>query len=69
MNARQFFDKVALMRKLQKEYFKSRSSTILRQSKAIEKEVDTEIARVNAILGYQPKSENEYRQQSLFNDD
>ena len=34
MNARQFFDKVALMRKLQKEYFRTRSKTALNQSKA-----------------------------------
>ena len=45
MNARQFFDKVALMRKLQKEYFRTRSKTALNQSKAVEREVDAEIAR------------------------
>lgn len=42
MNARQFFDKVALMRKLQKEYFRTRSKTALNQSKAVEREVDPE---------------------------
>ena len=47
MNARQFFDKVALMRKLQKEYFRTRSKTALNQSKAVEREVDAEIARVH----------------------
>ena len=43
MNARQFFDKVALMRKLQKEYFRTRSKTALNQSKAVEREVDAEL--------------------------
>lgn len=51
MNARQFFDKVALMRKLQKEYFRTRSKTTLNQSKAIEREVDAEITRVHNALG------------------
>ena len=49
MNARQFFDKVALMRKLQKEYFRTRSKTALNQSKAVEREVDAEIARVHDL--------------------
>ena len=51
MNARQFFDKVALMRNLQKEYFRTRSKTALNQSKAVEGEVDAEIARVHDALG------------------
>ena len=51
MNARQFFDKVALMRKLQKEYFRTRSKTALNQSKAVEREVDAEIARVEERAG------------------
>lgn len=51
MNSRVFFDKVALMRRLQQEYFKTRSKTVLEQCKAVEKEVDVEIKRVNAILG------------------
>lgn len=54
MNSRVFFDKVALMRQLQKEYFKTRSKTVLEQCKVVEKEVDVEIKRVNAILGNQP---------------
>ena len=59
MNSREFFDKVALMRRLQREYFKTRSKTLLDKSKAIEKEVDAEIERVNAILGIrQPKEQN-----------
>lgn len=61
MNSREFFDKVALMRRLQREYFKTRSKTVLDKSKAIEKEVDAEIERVNAILGIRQPSE-----QNLF---
>lgn len=38
------------MRRLQKEYFKTRSKSILSECKAIEREIDTEIKRVNAIL-------------------
>lgn len=51
MNHRQFFDKVALMRKFQKEYFRTRSKSVLKQSKAIEREVDAEIMRVQQIVG------------------
>lgn len=60
MNSRDFFDKVALMRQLQKEYFKTRSKTVLEQCKVVEKEVDVEIKRVNAIIG------NLQNEQSLF---
>ena len=49
MNARQFFDKVVEMRRLQKEYFKTRSHLTLEKSKAIEKEIDKEIKRVQDI--------------------
>lgn len=46
MNAKQFFEKVVLMRRFQKEYFKTRSPFVLEKSKAIEKEIDNEIERV-----------------------
>lgn len=49
MNARFFFDKVVEMRRLQKEYFKSRSLSILDKSKKIEREIDDEIKRVQTI--------------------
>ena len=61
MNSRVFFDKVALMRQLQKEYFKTRSKSVLEQCKAVEKEVDVEIKRVNAILGNQPIEKSLFR--------
>lgn len=50
MNSREFFDKVALMRQLQREYFKTRSKSVLNECKAVEKEIDTEIKRVNDII-------------------
>lgn len=46
MNAKEFFNKVAVMREAQKQYFKSRSSIYLNASKKLEKEIDQEIARV-----------------------
>ncbi len=49
MNARQFFDKVAELRQAQKEYFKTRSSQALSQSKFLEREIDNEIRRVKEI--------------------
>lgn len=51
MNARQFFDRVAMMRRFQKDYFRTRSRSALQQSKALEREIDAEIERVNAIIG------------------
>lgn len=48
------------MRRLQKEYFKARSKSVLEQCKVVEKEVDVEIKRVNAIIG------NLQNEQSLF---
>ena len=61
MNSRDFFDKVALMRRLQQEYFKTRSKTVLEQCKVVEKEVDVEIKCVNAILGNQPIEKSLFR--------
>lgn len=40
-----FLKKVAKMRELQKEYFKTRDHEIMRQSKAIESEVDAYLTR------------------------
>lgn len=58
MNSREFFNKVALMRRLQKEYFKTRSKSVLAECKAIERDIDNEIKRVNAIV--------QTKEQSLF---
>ncbi len=45
MNEEQFTNKVAEMRKTQIEYFRTRDARILRKSKALEAEIDREIAR------------------------
>lgn len=50
MNAEQFFRLVEQMRKKQKEYFDTRSPQVLKDSKELEKQVDTEIKRVNQVL-------------------
>lgn len=47
MNAKEFFDKVVEMRKLQKEYFRKRDAMVLKKAKEIEAEIDAEIQRVN----------------------
>ena len=53
MDARQFYDLVVKMRQTQREYFKTRSKQVLEESKRLEKQVDDEIARVNAVLNPQ----------------
>lgn len=50
MEARQFFDLVRSMRAYQREYFKNRRKSDLQTSKALERKVDEEIKRVEAIL-------------------
>lgn len=50
MNNKEFFDLVAKMRAKQKEYFKFKNKTLLNESKALEKQVDAEISRVNDVL-------------------
>ena len=62
MTAREFFDKVAQMRQCQKEYFKTRSGMALQKSKAVEREIDAEIERVNTILqSQQPQQSNLFK--------
>ncbi len=50
MTSRQFFDRVAQLRRFQKEYFATRSRESLQASKALEKEIDDEIDRVYKVL-------------------
>lgn len=50
MTPKEFFDKVSRMRKAQKEYFRTRSSRALSDSKRLEKEIDDEIERVNKVM-------------------
>jgi hypothetical protein len=59
MNAKEFFGLVKEMRIQQKQYFKTRSSDVLRKSKALEKRVDDEIERVEKVM-------NEKKQGCLF---
>lgn len=65
MNSREFFDKVCLMRRLQREYFKTRNRSVLEQSKQVEREIDKEIERVQKRLGIAIPS---YTQKTLFGD-
>jgi len=48
MTEREFYELVYTMRSLQKQYFKSRSIDILRQSKAAEHKVDKAIQEFTA---------------------
>nr|DAE34972.1 MAG TPA: hypothetical protein [Caudoviricetes sp.] len=50
MTPHEFFRKVERMRSKQKEYFRTRSSAALTDSKRLEREIDEEIERVNKIL-------------------
>ena len=54
MNAREFYDTVVLMRKAQKNYFKTRSMPLvakehLQESKRLERIIDDEIKRVELL--------------------
>ena len=61
MTPHEFFRKVERMRSKQKEYFRTRSKTALNQSKAVEREVDAEIARVHDALGTPATKQPEQR--------
>ncbi len=60
MNAKQFFEEVTKLRRLQKECSKSRTSMSVNASKAQERLIDREIERVNNLIGenQQPKQGN-----------
>ena len=62
MDAKSFFNLVAAMRDKQKEYFRTRSQSALRESKTLEKRVDDEISRVERIL-------KEKQEPKLFNNE
>lgn len=49
MNAREFFWLTASVRRAQKEYFETRDTRIFRKCRALENELDREIARVKEI--------------------
>lgn len=46
MTAKQFFDKVKVLREAQKRYFRYRNHQDLLKARALEVEIDAEIARV-----------------------
>ena len=48
-----FFSKVKGMREAQKAYFRTRDGNNLEKSKRLEKEVDSEIRRLEGIVGEQ----------------
>lgn len=50
MTAEQFFYLVARMRQAQNDYFRTRNSMIFKAARALENEVDEEIARVKDII-------------------
>lgn len=50
MDARAFFYLVSNMRRAQQEYFKTKDQKLLRVARALEGDVDREIARVNSIV-------------------
>lgn len=50
MDHKAFYKLVVALRNKQKEYFKTRSQSALRESKALEKRVDDKIKRVEDIL-------------------
>lgn len=50
MDPKQFYYEVVKLRTLQKNYFQTRSSEILKASKRQEKLIDDEIERVNNLI-------------------
>lgn len=50
MTSKEFFYLVASMRDTQRKYFKTRDPQVFRAARALENDVDREIARVRAIL-------------------
>ena len=65
MNAKEFFNLVSRMREAQKEYFKTRSSLDLRESKKLEAEIDAEIERVNALAPHKDAQTAMFNKQDL----
>lgn len=62
MDPRQFYEEVKKMRQLQKTYFRTRRQGDLDASKAQEKIIDKEIARVELVLAEKEES----KQPKLF---
>lgn len=58
MEAKLFFEEVAKMRAIQKEYYKTHSSLALQAAKKQEKLIDNEIERVREITGKREKQQS-----------
>lgn len=56
MNSREFFDKVSVMRRLQREYSYSKNRTVQKRCADFERMIDAEIERVNALLGIRERT-------------
>jgi hypothetical protein len=54
MKPKEFFDLVSEMRQAQRQYFKFGTRTELNKAIRLEKQVDTEIERVNQLLNPMP---------------
>lgn len=59
MNAREFYDLVVRVRQAQKDYETYKVSTKLKHAKQLERELDNEIKRVNAIIAQQEDTQTE----------
>lgn len=57
MNAKEFYDTVKAMREAQKEWFKTKSRVAIVRSKVLEKKIDQEIERVEALMNPQPENQ------------
>ena len=55
MDSKTFFHKVSQMRAAQREYFTTRSSAALASSKLLERQIDEEIKRANAVMAAKAK--------------
>ena len=60
MNAKEFYDTVKAMREAQKEWFKTKNRVAIVRSKVLEKKIDQEIERVEALMNPQP-NENQLK--------
>jgi hypothetical protein len=60
VNAKEFYDTVKAMREAQKEWFKTKSRVAIVRSKVLEKKIDQEIERVEALMNPQP-NENQLK--------
>lgn len=63
-----FLKLVAKMRRLQQQYFSSRSRLILGEAKAVEREVDAEIARLEPLISLYESNARHFSNCELLGD-